>query len=109
MKVRLGRCTFTATQCWPCRRALYTWPRLAAAIGVGKLLKQFLGRRTKFLRMQARAVAWGKGRQIVPQACQFLQPVPTHQIRSGGEGLSQLDEAGPRPVRVLRMRRASPC
>ena len=62
---------------------------------VGKLLKQFLCRRTEFLADASQGGGMGKGRQIVLQACQFLQPVPTHQIRSGGEGLSQLDEAGP--------------
>ena len=30
---RFGRCTFTATQPPPTGRALYTWPRLAAATG----------------------------------------------------------------------------
>ena len=39
----------------------------------------------------------GKGGKVVLQAGQFIQPVPAHEIRTGGQGLTHLDETGTQP------------
>ena len=64
---------------------------------VGEFGEQLLGRCPQFLFNARQGQGMGEWGEIVLKARQFIQPVPAYQIRSGGEGLSHLDETGPQP------------
>ena len=57
--------------------------------------KELLGRCSQFRLDGGQGLAVIKRRKVVLQASELLEPIALHQIRSGGEGLAQLDEAGP--------------
>ena len=102
---RLGRCTFTATQ-WPsARRARYTWPRLAAAIGwSGNSTNSWWAGAPSSCSIVARATPWGKGGRL---SCSWVSSSSqSRRTRSGRveRAWPTLMKQGPSRVRVRRMR-----
>ena len=56
--------------------------------------KQLLSRRSQFRLDGGQGLGVIKRRQVVLQPGELVQPIALHQVRPGGEGLAQLDEAG---------------
>ena len=56
-----------------------------------------MGRCAELLRNPLQCQGMGKGGKVVLQSCQFIEPVPTHEIRTGGQGLTHLDETRSQP------------